>query len=131
MCVPGGTCVHPHMGARVRYIPPLAVLLHKVQVTGTADARRVSLTYEDFLGILKQLLADVEFDEAWYLRSNEDVQRGIKAGILQSGRQHFVDHGYFEGRRPCPLTVDEAWYLQKYPDVADDLRHGRVASAQA
>ena len=115
----------------MRYIPPFDILLRKAQISDAGDARRIALSYEDFLDILRGILAHVDIDEAWYLQANEDVGRGIKAGIIQSARQHFVDHGYFEGRRPGPLAVDEAFYLRQYPDVADDLRNGRVGSVQA
>lgn len=114
----------------MNYIPPFAVLLRDLEITGDADARRVSLSYADFLAILQRILADVDFDEAWYLRANPDVERGIRSGILQSARQHFVDHGYFEGRLPALISVDAAWYVERYPDVADDMRHGRIISAQ-
>lgn len=122
--------VHPRQGLQVRYIPPFDLLLSKAQVTEVAAGRHVSLTYEDFLDILRRIIADIDVDEAWYLRTNPGVARGIEAGTIKSARQHFVDHGYFEGRLPCPVIVDEVWYLTKYPDVADDLRHGRIDSAQ-
>lgn len=114
----------------MQYIPPFEILRGKMQPAGNAEHERISLTYEDFIGVLKRVLALADVDEGWYLRANPDVERGIKSGIIQSARQHFLDHGYFEGRLPGPLTVDSNWYLAQYPDVADDVRSGRVPSAQ-
>ena len=113
------------------YIPPFETLRAKLQPAAGEKSGRVTLGYEEFLGMLKRILADAVVDEAWYLRANPDVERGIKNGILQSARQHFLDHGYFEGRRPFPITVDPAFYLTRYPDVADDVKTGRIASPQA
>ena len=45
-------------------------------------------------------------------------------------RQHFVDDGYFEGRRPFAMPIDERWYLTENPDVADSIRRGDIPSAQ-
>jgi hypothetical protein len=112
------------------YIPPFETLRGKLQSVPGATGR-VTLSYEDLLGVLKRVMAGVVLDEAWYLRENPDVERGIKSGILQSARQHFLDHGYFEGRMPFRITVDSVWYLTRYPDVADDLQNGRITSAQA
>ena len=45
-----------------------------------------------------------DFDEAWYLRSNPDVARAVKAGQLRSGYQHYLDH---EGRASHPTVTAE------------------------
>lgn len=113
------------------YLPPFDALRGRLQISGSGSAAKASLSYEDFLGVLKRLLADIVVDDSWYRQANPDVERGIKAGILQSPRQHFLDHGYFEGRLPFPIKVDTGWYLKQYPDVAEDVRTGRVTSAQA
>ena len=55
----------------------------------------------------------------------------IAEGGLPSGRRHFIDDGYFEGRLPFPIKVDEQWYLAQNPDVAEDVRKGVIASGQA
>lgn len=112
------------------YIPPFETLRGKLQtVPGTPG--RMTIGYDDLLGVLRRVLASVVLDEAWYLHENPDVERGIKNRILQSARQHFLDHGYFEGRLPFPIKVDADWYLARYPDVAEDVESGRVESAQA
>ena len=49
---------------------------------------------------------------------------------MESARQHFIDDGFFEGRRPFPMDVDERWCLQQYPDVAESVRTGVVGSGQ-
>jgi hypothetical protein len=76
------------------------------------------------------LICGIDVDEAWYVRTYEDIGDAIRRGIIKSARQHFVDDGYFEGRLPFPMQVDEKWYLTENPDVAGSLRDGIVQSAQ-
>jgi hypothetical protein len=40
-----------------------------------------------------------EFDEAWYLANYPDVASQVQAGRIRSGRQHYIRHGFYEGRR--------------------------------
>lgn len=111
------------------YIPPFETLRAKLE-SDPAIPGRVTIGYEAFLDLLKRILADIVLDEEWYLRHNPDVERGIKNGLLQSARQHFLDHGFFEGRLPFRMSVDSDWYLRRNPDIAEDVQSGRVASAQ-
>ena len=56
---------------------------------------------------LGNLFLDEEnFDEAGYLRINPDVAVSIANGEFESGYQHFVQHGFREGRR-LPSTPME------------------------
>ncbi len=48
--------------------------------------------------ILRTILPHVAFDEALYLRIYQEIGMAITQGIVASARQHFVYHGYFEGR---------------------------------
>jgi GT2 family glycosyltransferase len=51
------------------------------------------------------------FDKAWYLEKNPDVrEHGIDA------LDHFVRHGWREGRDPHP-AFNVRWYLETYPEV--------------
>ncbi|HEY1932910.1 MAG TPA: hypothetical protein VGG99_12925 [Acetobacteraceae bacterium] len=88
------------------------------------------MSYEDFIKIIKMMIAGVEISEEWYTRTYEDIGKAIRDGGVKSAQRHFVEDGYFEGRMPFPIRVDEKWYLQQYPDVAESVRRGVVASAQ-
>lgn len=89
------------------------------------------MSYDSFLKIIKMFTAAMDVDESWYLSHNDDIARVVREGRLRSGRRHFVDDGYFEGRLPFPIKVDERWYLAQNPDVAEDVRRGVMASGQA
>ncbi len=112
------------------YLPPFSKVKAMVTIVGGKDKPRVSASYEDFLGVIRAMLAVVDVDEAWYLATYPDVVTGIKNGKVKSARDHFVHNGYFEGRMPFPMTVDEQWYLTENPTVAEYIQDNRLASGQ-
>lgn len=115
----------------MRYIPPFDLLRRSVEISTVRGELRVSLSYDDFIKLIRLMMAGVEVDEAWYSQQYEDIGRAIRDGQVASARQHFIDDGYFEGRLPFPINVDTAWYQAQYPDVADSIRSGGVQSPQA
>jgi hypothetical protein len=112
------------------YLPPFNTIRSMVRIGDVQGKLTVSATYEEFLDLIRMLLAVVEVDEAWYLEKNPDVADAIKAGTVESARQHFMYNGYFEGRLPFALNVDERWYLTQNPGVAEYVRAGRLSSGQ-
>ena len=114
----------------MKYLPPFELIRRSIEISTVRGELRVNVSYEEFVKILKTLIRGIEVDEAWYVRTYEDIGQAIKDGSVRSARQHFVDDGYFEGRRPFPITIDEKWYLAENPDVAESIRTGIVTSAQ-
>jgi len=114
----------------VRYLPPFDIIKGMLNLTTTRGKTRVDMTYEDVQKMIRTILTVIEVDETFYLSRNHDVAEGIKAGTIRSAQEHFVDHGYFEGRLPYRIQVDEKWYLETNLDVADTLRNGEYASGQ-
>ncbi len=115
----------------VRYLPPFETIKSLFSLTTTRGKTRVEMSYEDLQKLIKTLLTVVLVDEAYYLANNRDVAEGIALGTIRSAQEHFVNHGYFEGRQPYPLKVDETWYLATHADVAETVRLGEYTSAQA
>lgn len=114
----------------MKYLPPFELIRRSVEISTVRGELHVTVSYEDFVKLLKTLIRGVEVDEAWYARTYEDIGAAIKQGIVKSARQHFLEDGYFEGRLPFAMLVDERWYLKHNPDVAESIRNGSVASAQ-
>nr|WP_294509936.1 hypothetical protein [uncultured Rhodopila sp.] len=114
----------------MKYLPPFELIRRSIEISTVRGELRVNVSYEDFVKLLKTLIRGIEVDEAWYVRTYEDIGQAIKEGSVRSARQHFVDDGYFEGRRPFPIVIDEKWYLAENPDVAESIRTGIVTSAQ-
>jgi len=68
----------------------------------------ISLTDNDVkmcevTALLRPVLATTPFDEAWYLNANPDIRIAATEGRIESGRAHFINGGYFEGRLAGPL----------------------------
>ena len=114
----------------MNYFPPFEVIRRSVDISTVRGELRVNVSYEDFVKLLKLMIGGIEVDESWYARAYEDIGQAVRTGGLRSGRQHFINDGYFEGRLPFPIQVDEAWYLRRYPDVAEGIRNGTLTSAQ-
>ncbi len=114
----------------MKYLPPFDLIRRSIEISTIRGELRVNVSYEDFVKILKRMIVGVEVDEAWYLRTYDDIAKAIRDGIVRSAQQQFVDDGYFEGRLPFPMRVDDRWYLSEYPDVADSVRKGTVLSPQ-
>ncbi len=114
----------------MKYLPPFELIRRSIEMSTVRGELRVNLSYENFVTILRTMIQGIEVDEAWYVRTYDDIGNAVKDGAVRSARQHFVDDGYFEGRLPFPIHVDERWYLAENDDVADSIRRGAVDSAQ-
>lgn len=90
----------------------------------------VEIEADKIISMVKFLLRGIHVDEEWYRRTYDDVDAAIKNGSYDSSKHHFVEDGYFEGRRPGPVRVDETWYVETYPDVAEGIELGEIHSAQ-
>ena len=112
------------------YLPPFSKIKDMLHVADAGGTLTVQMTYEEFLDVIRAMLAPVEVDEAWYLEAYPDVAEAIRSGRIGSAREHFMFNGYFEGRWPFAITVDETWYLNEYPGVAQYIRAGRLQTAQ-
>jgi hypothetical protein len=114
----------------MRYLPPFELIRRSIEISTVRGELRVNVSYENFVEILRRMIQGIEVDEAWYVRTYEDIGNAVKEGVVGSAKQHFVHDGYFEGRLPFPIRVDERWYLTAHPDVAESIRQGDVGSAQ-
>jgi hypothetical protein len=114
----------------VRYLPPFEILKNYLSIRPVKGAVTVSCPYENFVEMIRRLIADVPVNEAWYLGRYPDLAEAVSQGIIASPRSHFVNDGYLEGRLPFPISVDEKYYLAQNPGVADFVRKGDLESGQ-
>jgi hypothetical protein len=113
------------------YVPPFDSLLRQLGLTRSdLESGQVSVPGELLKLLLQVALANSDFNEAGYLRSNPDVAEAARTGSIESPILHYVGFGYFEGRLGATPAVDQAWYLRAYPDVAEAMKANRIASAQ-
>lgn len=111
------------------YVVPYARLFEQLQQNGE-NASSLSMTIGQFQACIRLILRGVEVDEEWYQRHYPDVKEAITAGVFRSAKHHFVESGYFEGRRPAPVVVDEEWYGRAYADVGEGIEFGEIQSCQ-
>ncbi len=114
----------------MRYLPPFETVKGMLNLTTVRGSTRVNMTYDDLQKVLRTLLSAVAVDVAFYLRHNPDVAEGIENGTIYSAQEHFVDHGYFEGRLPYFIAIDEDWYRLHHADISETIRNGEYASGQ-
>ena len=112
------------------FLPSYRSICQRVTFMKVNGRSRVNASQDEFVEVVKLFLRGAAFDEAWYLRMYPDVAEAVKTGAFKSGRQHFIEVGYFEGRRSANFEVDEKWYLSTYADVAEQIGKGNVKSAQ-
>jgi hypothetical protein len=113
----------------VKYLAPFKVLRNSLQLLSVKGQIKVDMSYDDFLTLVKQFLLAVPIDETWYRATYPDVDQAIRAGAYRSARHHFVENGYYEGRRPFDLEIDEGFYMRRYPDIQNSVERGVFASA--
>jgi hypothetical protein len=114
----------------MEYLPPFNVIKRDLRLLAIQGVVRVNITYDEFLAVLRRLLPSTIVDEVWYRATYPDVADAITAGVYQSAQEHFIQHGYVEGRIPHNISVHEEWYLSTYPDVAEAIERGAVKSAK-
>jgi hypothetical protein len=112
------------------HVIPWKVLREAVTIEpieGTTD-ERVVMTRQIFRLLMEAALANIPFDEKYYLSTHADVARSVQQGKCPGGRQHYVASGYYEGRDIGRAGFDEAWYLERYPDVKKAVIGGQSFS---
>jgi len=62
------------------------------------------------------------FDERFYLDIYEDVRSTIQSGGLKSGMEHYVRHGFEQGRRA--FSIDTWFYTHEYGAAACEISDG-------
>jgi glycosyltransferase involved in cell wall biosynthesis len=58
------------------------------------------------------------WDEESYLSCHPDVKAAVRSGTLSSGREHWMRHGYFEGRK-LPAVAIPKWLSDEMLGLAD------------
>ncbi len=113
------------------FFPPYRMLEKYVRRRQSDDGGdEVAMHPEVFVLLVRCALENCEFDEAQYQRCNPDVAEAVERNEMPSGRDHYVQTGYFEGRVGA-MPVHEAWYLSQNPDVAAAKEAGLIESGEA
>ncbi len=74
----------------------------------------------------QQATISLIFDEQLYLNQNPDIAQAVASGQVKSGFEHFILHGFNEGRSLG--LFDEQFYLRQNPDIAQVVASGQLRS---
>ncbi len=112
--------------------PYLLPFKHAIKALGLEGdvPERFEVTREQLDAFVATLLRGLEFDEASYLDRYPDIKKAVSLGESTSAKDHFVKHGYREGRYAARAEVDAQWYLRTYQDIAEGVKAGAIRSAQ-
>ncbi|MBS0638404.1 MAG: hypothetical protein JSS43_00945 [Proteobacteria bacterium] len=114
----------------MKYLPPFEVLKAYMTLETVNGELMATCTYENFVEMIRRMIAGIEVDAAWYRTRYPDIAEAIDQGLVASPQKHFVDDGYFEGRMPFEIKVDERYYLTQHPGIADYVRRGMLENGQ-
>jgi len=112
------------------YVPHYDAILHAIGTTREElDGKtEIEIPLSLFKFLLQIALVNGEFNSAAYLAANRDIQEATRKGQVPDPKVHYVNFGFFEGRRGALPAVDESWYCRTYPDIAAALRKGSITS---
>jgi hypothetical protein len=112
------------------YVPHYDAILHGIGIRRAELNKKESMEIPVslFKFLLKIALTHGEFNSSGYLAANRDVQDAAKKGQVPDPNGHYVNFGFFEGRRGAAPPVDETWYRRNYSDIAAAIRRGDIAS---
>jgi hypothetical protein len=114
----------------MKYMVPYSQVKGAIRLVSMKGQLKIDMTYDELMLLLRKFLLAVPVDEAWYRATYPDVDEAIRTGAYRNAQQHFINNGYFEGRRPFRPEVDEDWYLTAHPDVRASIDRGELPSAQ-
>jgi len=117
--------------AQLQYVPHIDLFLQALRINRERlnSKSKVAIDAKLLKTLLRTLVSCAPFSEEFYLETYPDIAEAYAAGQIPSLRQHFLDHGYFEGRVGAPAEVDEEFYTDLYKDVVQGMLRGDVKSA--
>jgi hypothetical protein len=112
------------------YVPHYDAILHGIGTSREAMGANTEITIPVslFKFLMKIAVSQAEINLPGYLGVNRDVQDAAKKGQVPDPAAHYVNFGFFEGRRGATPAVDEAWYRRNYVDIAAAVRRGDISS---
>jgi hypothetical protein len=113
------------------YFPEYEAMCHSlcIDINNQPKDNRIAVTSGFLIALMKVALESSPFRESDYLKFNPDIAEAQRRGDIGDLHRHFIDHGYFEGRRAYAFKVDEDWYLKVNLDVALAVRERDIESA--
>jgi len=120
-----------HAVTSAPYLPHIDVLLQALRVSrDRLDSRsKIAVDPRLLVHVIRQIVAALPFDEAFYLTTYDDVAQAHGKGEIGDLHAHFIETGFIEGRLGADPGVNAAFYLDTYPDVGRAIAEGQIGSA--
>ena len=113
------------------YLPHIDLLLQSLRIArDRLDSRsKIAVDPRLLVHVIKQIVAALPFDAAFYLTTYDDVAQAHANGGIGDLHAHFIEAGFFEGRLGADPEVDAGYYLATYPDVGRAIAEGQIGAA--
>jgi hypothetical protein len=72
----------------VKYLPTFDLIRRMVEVSTVKGELRVSLSYDDFIKIMRLMISGIEVNQDWYLEEHQDIAQAVTSGTVASAKQH-------------------------------------------
>jgi tetratricopeptide (TPR) repeat protein len=104
-------------------------VLEQCFIPGTSN-KTVTMTIEDFQSIIRHFLRLVPFSETDYLYCSTDLAQSIAQGhFAGSAHEHWIHHGYFEGRKPVRHYAPEDFSFEAALAIYPNLYYSKLSEA--
>ena len=110
---------------------PLSAFINKKLMLPSQRTNYIAVETHYLSHALRDQVAQIYVDEAWYSSRYSDVLDAINDGRVNAIAEHYVMYGYYEHRMPYPILVDERWYLSEYEDISKAVRERIFSSGQS
>jgi hypothetical protein len=116
--------------AQLPYVPHVDLFLQALRINRERlDSKsKIAIDAKLLKALLRAVVECGPFCEQFYLETYPDIAKAHEAGELPDLKQHYIEHGYFEGRVGAPAAVDEEYYASHYQDVAQAMTRGNLKS---
>jgi len=122
----GLVCVMRKMLLLPPSVDALCPELSQLREGGSDNKASLVVPTKSLWDLIARLLTGWPFDEQWYHKAYPDVATAVQSGKVKSAQDHYVEHGYIEGRLPVEPEFDAVWYVKRYPDVAQGIAAGKI-----
>ena len=116
--------------AQLPYVPHIDLFLRALRINRERlDSKsKVAIDAKLVKALLRTIVECAPFSEQFYLETYPDIAEAYAAGGIADLKQHYVEHGYFEGRIGAPVDVDEEYYANHNEDVVAAMTRGNLES---
>ncbi len=104
-----------------RYLAPFSVMEEWMDRQPNIDERHIDLGYDEIIDFIRRMLTPTAVDDAWYCATYPGVAAAVANGVFGSAADHFIQHGYFEGKQPFEYETSDLIFPPPFPAIKQHL----------